>query len=310
MNIILNRCVATDSIIAAVKLIAFILILIVAIRSKIGDRETISSTTRDRDFRAQTRGLLHDDRQTSRSPSRCGLGPSQSCSKDTDSEVSSSRGGRDSRTPASHSPSHSADAHDNSISPAAESGRGNRSPQTSLNGYDRGQELGTLSGYSGSLAVGAVVKRERTDSPTLQGGDVLDDFMSDISDGDIPDIPPLAPLSPTTATTDEKDSRGDGQALDIDAASGEPSSQVQDVIQQKKSSVEKQENDVEEISDEEAEWSDDGDCMYHPASLLEADFDFDAEEWEDPVRVFEPSLEGLLLNGGPLKYFSNMKRIK
>ena len=43
--------------------------------------------------------------------------------------------------------------------------------------------------------------------------------------------------------------------------------------------------DVEEISDEEAEWSDDGDCMIPHDFVLE---DFEPEsEWEEPIRIFD-----------------------
>ena len=45
------------------------------------------------------------------------------------------------------------------------------------------------------------------------------------------------------------------------------------------------EEDIEEISDEEAEWSDDGDCM------LPLDFEMDLEtteeEWEEPIKIFD-----------------------
>ena len=58
-------------------------------------------------------------------------------------------------------------------------------------------------------------------------------------------------------------------------------------------------DDIEEISDEEAEWSDDGDCMYP----LDFDVDFENEEWEDPIKVFD-YFSPLLSHDQPLKHFT------
>ena len=44
-------------------------------------------------------------------------------------------------------------------------------------------------------------------------------------------------------------------------------------------------DDIEEISDEEAEWSDDGDCML-PLDF-EVDLETTEEEWEEPIRIFD-----------------------
>ena len=60
------------------------------------------------------------------------------------------------------------------------------------------------------------------------------------------------------------------------------------------------EEDIEEISDEEAEWSDDGDCMFP----LDFDVDFDAEDqWEEPIKIFDCFSPSLNLNF-PLKHFT------
>ena len=39
---------------------------------------------------------------------------------------------------------------------------------------------------------------------------------------------------------------------------------------------------MEEVSDEEAEWSDDGDCM----QPIDFDIDF-GDDWTDPIKVFD-----------------------
>ena len=60
------------------------------------------------------------------------------------------------------------------------------------------------------------------------------------------------------------------------------------------------EEDVEEISDEEAEWSDDGDCMFP----LDFDVDLETEvEWEEPIKIFDYFSPALALTD-PLKTFT------
>ena len=42
--------------------------------------------------------------------------------------------------------------------------------------------------------------------------------------------------------------------------------------------------DIEEISEDEADWSDDGDCFF--ADMLDYDIDF-GTDWVDPIKVFD-----------------------
>ena len=85
------------------------------------------------------------------------------------------------------------------------------------------------------------------------------DAVSDISEGDIPDDP----------EPEEPDTNDDRDLLEEDSITN-------------RSSIAKE--DVEEISDEEAEWSDDFEAgCYSDLETVEI-----GEEWEDPVVYFDP----------------------
>ena len=100
--------------------------------------------------------------------------------------------------------------------------------------------------------------KEKIVSPANVKEDILD-AVSDISEGDIPDDPEPG----------EPDTNDDRDLLEDDSVTN-------------RSSIAKE--DVEEISDEEAEWSDDFEAgCYSDLETVEI-----GEEWEDPVVYFDP----------------------
>lgn len=114
---------------------------------------------------------------------------------------------------------------------------------------------------------------------------ILDD-VSDISDGDIP--------------ADEDDPMNDDKPEEELAYGLEHHEDHQD----QDDSYEKQSHlladipeDIEEISDDEAEWSDDGDCFFGD-NLAEYEVDF-GPDWTDPIRPFSPKSHKLVA----LKYY-------
>ena len=102
--------------------------------------------------------------------------------------------------------------------------------------------------------------------------DILD-AVSDISDGDIPDDPDHD--NDATADNDDRDNNDDDLATT-------------------RSSIAKE--DVEEISDEEAEWSDD----FETGGYSDIEMDI-GDDWEDPIVYFNPSD----VNLGPLTSLSD-----
>ena len=113
----------------------------------------------------------------------------------------------------------------------------------------------------------AAVKQTESAPPPPEN-DILED-VSDISDGDIPDVPTeeekakdkaaqFADRNEVKTTAYEQNEVKHDAAREVDASPGL----------------------VEEISEEEADWSDDG-------GILDMDLDF-GEDWEDPIKVFDP----------------------
>ena len=157
---------------------------------------------------------------------------------------------------------HNGQSRDNSVDRIRRSHERSRSPRTSElgEGLRRSRTPTSRSPSSRLLS-----PQGRSSSPMISNGHErksqaaqrtetppADDILSDISEGDIPDVPMKDEDSAMTS---------DPVVVEEPAVQGE---------------------DVEEVSDEEAEWSDDGDCM----NPLDFDIDF-GEDWVDPIKVFD-----------------------
>ena len=101
--------------------------------------------------------------------------------------------------------------------------------------------------------------------PEPPENDILDD-VSDISEGDIPDV----------AADEDKIKNSIPKAAEEAKIVPERNEVQENAVGEGDASP----GLVEEISDEEADWSDDG-------GILDMDFDF-GEDWEDPIKVFDP----------------------
>jgi hypothetical protein len=146
-------------------------------------------------------------------------------------------------------------------------------------------------------------ERKRSPAPPLfkEEPAILDD-VSDISDGDIPDDvgggvdddDDDVVVNANKDNNDEVDSgsleREPSQGMDEeDAAVNSNSSKQNELVAIAE--------DVEEISDEEAEWSDDGYCVF-TTTMDDLDMEFGAD-WDDPVKEFDLKNQPLL----PLSHF-------
>ncbi len=102
-----------------------------------------------------------------------------------------------------------------------------------------------------------------------------DDDMSDISDGDIPEV-------------DQPASNGEPLPGPEEQTEEEPKSQEEPTTLPAQPPLDKVEidppEDMEEISDEEADWSDDGDCFFLD-SIDKNDLDV-GPDWVDPYTIF------------------------
>ena len=107
----------------------------------------------------------------------------------------------------------------------------------------------------------------------------LDD-MSDISDGDIPDVPETEGAAKSS----------------LDKQIEEEEETVEDLDEQQRQQQIDIPEDMEEISDEEADWSDDGDCFFLDPDSYRVDF---GSDWVEPTVIFKPEEHALT----ELKYY-------
>ena len=120
----------------------------------------------------------------------------------------------------------------------------------------------------------------------------LDD-MSDISDGDIPEVDDVL---------DEKNEDNTNQSMTLVASVTELDGPM--VVDEDPEERQQQQpidiipEDMEEISDEEADWSDDGDCFFLDPDSYRVDF---GSDWVEPITIFKPDEHTLT----ELKYYCN-----
>ena len=129
---------------------------------------------------------------------------------------------------------------------------------------------------------------------TSEEAPILDD-VSDISDGDIPDdeLSLKEEVPEAAEPMNEEDAFPDANMDDLQDQEVKADSEV--AIKLSKEPMIQIPEDIEEISDEEADWSDDGDCFFLD-SLVEVEFDSD---WVDPFTPFKTENASL----GDLKVF-------
>ena len=132
-------------------------------------------------------------------------------------------------------------------------------------------------------------ERNEAKPPSVTEDPVALDDMSDISDGDIPEDEEVGEeedvSKPTTDSqerssniTEPEDKVKDSTVDDFDAR------QFADIPE-----------DMEEISDEEADWSDDGDCFFMDPESYRVDF---GPDWVEPITIYKTDEHVLL----PLKH--------
>ena len=119
-----------------------------------------------------------------------------------------------------------------------------------------------------------------TDDPTL-------DDMSDISDGDIPEVDEV-PDEKKEDTNQSTELELEESAMVVD----------EDIEDRQQNPVDIIPEDMEEISDEEADWSDDGDCFFLDPDSYRVDF---GSDWVEPIAIFKPDEHALT----ELKYYCN-----
>ena len=116
--------------------------------------------------------------------------------------------------------------------------------------------------------------------------DSLDD-MSDISDGDIPEVDEV-PDEKKEDTNQSTELELEESAMVVD----------EDIEDRQQNPVDIIPEDMEEISDEEADWSDDGDCFFLDPDSYRVDF---GSDWVEPIAIFKPDEHALT----ELKYYCN-----
>ncbi len=169
-------------------------------------------------------------------------------------------------------------SHDRSRSPLSDLGAGK-----SGRGYNRSgsrtpsERHSSVSRQSPAPRDGSLPPREAENGDYQQQQQLLpppptqDDLfeeMSDISDGDIPEV------------SDKEEEEAEEKTSEaLEATASAPLAQTQHGIDSVDEKMVVRPEDVEEISDDEAEWSDDG-------MDIEMAVDF-GDDWEEPVKIFD-----------------------
>ena len=123
--------------------------------------------------------------------------------------------------------------------------------------------------------------------PQIEEPPILDD-MSDISDGDIPedDFGATADADEDVEMKEEPSDQGEKMnRIDIEEKMNNEEAMEDFGHLSMKAPLVSIPEDIEEISDEEADWSDDGDCFFLD-SLVNVEVQFDSD-WVDPISHYK-----------------------